>query len=305
MMTYQHWKSQTSRGLTTPRSSKLKDLDKAFENYEKAVASKSNVLKCKVAFFDALLVWMDSITRGWKSSTRNSKIEVGGKGTVETLLAELVKLDPMFAGKANKYLVQSSAPPQPLMSHGAKNHHKDVDGHHYELVVQNKENSCGPASIRTVIKLVMNQDIGEDYLRELVEMAEEGGNYSGSLGSGGLMITGGDHDWDPSGGGTWLVPAALKSAKIPCTQGTSIAAILETTSKKPAIAVVEWSNGGLHYVVVVGKTRAGDKMVILDPFYGLQYADCTGNRLNEYNPQDERGNRLADGAWYPWVCAVI
>ena len=188
------------------------------------------------------------------------------------------------------------------MQHGANNHHIDVDGHHYDLVVQNKENSCGPASIRTVIKLVKNEDVGEDYLRELVEVAEEGGAYSGSLGGGGVVITGGAHDWDPAGGGTWLVPQALNAAKIPCAQGASLAPLLQTTNKKPAIAVVAWTGGGLHYVVVAGKTvKAPSRLVILDPYYGLQYAPTA---MNTYEPVDAQGKVLSRATWHPWVCSV-
>lgn len=304
MMTYQHWKTQTKRGLTAPRSKKLKVIDDAFEAYEKAVKARQPTTRLVVTFFDALLAWIQKKGTDWKNSTRNSKIEAGGKGTVETLLNELVALNPAFRVKAAPLLSQSAPPAPPLMQHGKKNHHVDVDGHHYDLIVQNKENSCGPASIRTVIKLVKNEDVAEDYLRELVEIAEEGGAYGGSLGQGGVILTGGAHDWDPSGGGTWLVPAALSAAKIPCTQGTSVATLLRTTNKKPAIAVVAWTGGGLHYVVVAGKTKqTPSKLVILDPYYGLQYVGFAA-APETYRPVDSGGTVLSTATWHPWVCSV-
>jgi hypothetical protein len=305
MMTYTHWKSQTKRGIGSPRSKLLKAIDDALEAYH---LSKGTVTL--TALFRAVKAWIDKKGAGWKGSIRNTKLEAGGKGTVETLLREIVAAGPQFQGEANRYLTQAAAPPRaPLMDHGAKNHHVDVDGHHYDLVVQNKENSCGPASLRTVIKLVQNEDVGEDYLRDIVEALEEGGihdsGYAGSLGKGGVLVSGGAHDWDPSGGGTWLVPAALAAAKIPNTQGASTAPLLQTTNKKPAIAVVAWTAGGLHYVVVAGLTKARPaRLVILDPFYGLQYADVTGTTIGNYVPVNSQGTVLSRATWHPLVCKV-
>ena len=288
MMTYDHWKAQTKRGLTTPRGKALVDLDLAFQAYQAAKTTKN-----LTALFNALIVWIEQKGVNWRNSTRNSKLEDGGVGTVEKLLKDLLAENPAFRGKAAPWLAPQ-APRVPLMEHGARNEHRDEDGHHYQLVVQNKENSCGPASIRIVIKLVKNEDCGEDYLRELVEQAEEGGGYGGSLGGGGVVVSGGAHDWDPTGGGTWLVPAALQAAKIKCTQGPQLSPLRLTTSKKPAIAVVSWAGGaGLHYVVVAGRTKAAGKLVVLDPFYGLQYAPFPPTLTSHYQPVDAQGHVLA------------
>ncbi len=305
MMTHNHWMTQTKRGILTPRSKKLVAIDNALLAYENAVKAKQGTTVALKKLLDAVIAWIDKKGADWKNSTRNSKIETSGKGTVETLLREIVALNPQFNMAAGKYLAQSApVNREPLMQHGAKNHHKDVDGHHYDLIVQNKENSCGPCSIRTVIQLVKNEDVGEDYLRDLVELIEEGDSaYGGSLGQGGVVVTGGAHDWDPSGGGTWMVPAALAAAKIPNTKGADLAPLLQTSRSKPAIAVVAWTGGGLHYVVVAGKTKAGDKLVILDPFYGLQYATLSGKTINNYKPSDKTGI-LAEATWHPWVCKV-
>jgi len=305
MMKLTHWKDQTKRGLLTPRSKKLEAIDKAFEAYELALKNRQGTTIPLTNLFNALIAWLESKGSDWRSSTRNSKIEPGGKGTVETLLNELLALNPTFRMKAAGYLAKSAPPPPPLMQHGARNRQKNEDGHWFEIPVQTKENSCGPCSIRLVIKLVRNEDVAEDYLRELVEIAEEGGAYGGSLGQGGVLQGGGVHDWSPTGGGTWLVPEALKAAKIPCSHTTNPKDLLRTSEKKPAIAVVAWTGGGLHYIVVAGPNSNGARMTILDPFYGVQSVPVTSGNLGKYEPRDpQTGAILAEGNWYNWVCKV-
>ena len=307
IMSRKHWMDQTRRGLLTPRSKRLEVIDQAFDAYQHAVKVKQGTTKAQTDLFNALIEWIKKKGATWRTSTRNSKIEPGGKGTVETLLNQLIEANPAFRMTAAPYLAQSAAPPPPLMQHGAKNRQKDEDGHWYEIPVQTKENSCGPCSIRLVLQLVRNEDVAEDYLRELVEVAEEGGAYGGTLGQGGVLQTGGAHDWSPSGGGTWLVPAALAGVRPPinCVNSTDAADLLRTTRQKPAIAVVAWTNGGLHYVVAAGPNRAGDKLTILDPFYGVQSVPIVRGALGNYQPVDPNtGVVQADGTWHGWVCRV-
>ncbi|MGE0760229.1 MAG: hypothetical protein AB7O38_24665, partial [Pirellulaceae bacterium] len=157
------------------------------------------------------------------------------------------------------------------------------------------------------IKLVNNEDVGEEYLRELVEMVEEGGAYGGTLGQGGAMGSGGVHDWSPTGGGTWMVPGALAMVRPPihATQSADVSQLLKTTKKKPAIGVVSWDAGGLHYVVAAGKSKDGSKLIILDPFYGVQTAPIVSNSLGNYRPVDpNNGAQLGNATWYNWVCKV-
>ena len=307
MMTSQHWLEQTKRGVFTPRSKKLKVIDDALAAYELAQRSRQGTTPALTALFNALIDWIQKKGTGWKSSTRNSKTEPGGKGTVETLFNQVIALNPAFRVTAAQYLSQTAAPPPLLMQHGAKNRQKDEDGTWYEIPVQTQENSCGPCSIRMVIKLVQNKDVGEEYLRELVEGAEEGGAYGGTLGQSGVLATGGAHDWSPNGGGTWFVPAALDAVRPPInfTQSIDTSILLKTTKKKPAIGVVAWNDGGLHYVVAAGKNRSGTKLVILDPFNGVQSVPFAGNTLGNYQPIDPNSQSvLASATWHPWVCKI-
>jgi hypothetical protein len=256
------------------------------------------------ALFKAVRDWIKGKGTNWKASTRNSKIERAGMGTVEVLLDDLFLLQPAYRLELAGYLGSAKLPAPKLMQYGALNSQADEDGHWYEIPVQSEESSCGPCSMRIVIKLVQNESVSEEYLQELVEFAEEGQGFQGSLGKGGVMARGGVHDWSVTGSGSWLIPEALAAAKIPNSTGTEPSHLLRVTPKQPAIGVVEWSNGGLHYVVAARKNRSGDKLVILDAYYGVQHVDITNNALSDYEPRDSSGQVLARGAWYPWVCAV-
>jgi hypothetical protein len=309
IMTRQHWKSQTSRGVFTPRSKKLEAIDDAFTAYENALKAKTGTTKVLVALFDAVLAWVAKKGDNWKTSTRNSKIEMpGGKGTVETLLNQLIEANQQFRMKASPYLGKVAViRPVVVVEMGAKVTQKDDDGGWHDIPIQTKDNSCGPCSVRMVIKKVKNEDVGEDLLRELVELAEEGGDaYGGTLGTVGVIGEGGAHDWSPSGGGTWMVPGVLQGMKIPVASSTNPKDLLLATKSKPAIAVVEWTpNGGLHYVVVLGPNTARDRLMILDPFFGVQSAPISGGTPGTYAPINHNTKQPESTArWYPWVCRV-
>lgn len=301
MMDYAQWKAETKRGLFTPRSSKLVTLDKAFARY-----SKSKTTPNLIALAKALRAWIDS-KANWKQSTRNSKM-IRGKGTVERLVDQLYRkpmLKQTFAS-----LTVPRPPPPVVLEQGRKIHQKDADGRHYNLTLQNRENSCGPACIRIVVKLVQNVDVGEDSLRQYVEMAEEGADYHGGLGQGGVIAsTSTAHDWGPTGGGTWYVPEALASVRpmIRAIHVQSTAALRSSTRSKPIIGVVEWDpGGGLHYVVVAGPLRTvPNSFLVIDPFYGVQRVPVAHGSFGWYEPVDPNGGaNLARAKWYPWTCRV-
>jgi hypothetical protein len=307
MMPFAHWKTQTDRSRYRPtREPELVAVDKAFEAYEKAKTFPNTVALCR-----ALAVWLRTENSGgkrWRQSPYNNRTESGGKGTVETLLDQLLGANPAFKMDIPDLLAASAPAPAPVIVPGAKLPCRDKDGKHYEIYLQRDENSCGPSCIQTVIQLVHNTHAGEDYLQSLVEKAEAtqaGTAYTGSLGSGGL-VSGGTHDWSLNGSGTWLVPETLKAAKVPCTLATDVSLLLWATPKKPAIGVVQWKTGGwLHYVVSVGMSLDRLHLKILDPGYGLQYARCltVAPFIADYKPTDPH-NTAGEARWYPWVCSV-
>lgn len=296
IMSHQHWISRTKRNFHG-RSASLRAVDSALRNYH-----RNTSIRTATALFNALKTWIENKRGRWKASIRNSKIETdSGKGTVETLLDQIIAQYAQFRPTAAPFIAQSAAPPPPPMVHGNKAHQMDEDGGHHIIPIQVEENSCGPACVRQVIKLVSNEDHGEDFIRALVEQAEEGGAYGGSLGGGGVVSGSGNHNWGAGGGGTWLVPAALTAAKIENSTNTNPSTLLQSSKKRPAIGVVRWTNGGLHYVVVAGRSRKGN-LIVLDPYYGVQHVPVSGANPGPYNPTDKAGRVQVNGVWYPWVC---
>ena len=303
MMTSKHWIAHTKRGLFTPRSKRLVAVDEALSAYHNRPGTPTGI-----ALFKALMAWIEKKGDNWKASTRNSLAEQpGGKGTVETLLREVIALNPTFAGQATKALGANKAPVGEIMKNGAKLSQKAANGRWYEIPIQSEENSCGPCCLRLVLKIVLNKDIGEEVLRELVEVAEEGGGSGGSLGKGGVLNPGGAHDWGPGGGGTWLIKGALEAAGVKSVRHYDNADALQTsTDKKPVIGVVAWANGGLHYVVAVGRNRSNDALVVLDPYYGAQSVPIKANGSPaNYKPVDSNGTVMGEATWHPWSLAVL
>ena len=294
MMTFEQWKTGTERNIFTPRSTALKAIDTAFEKWEKS-KSTPNLLD----FSGKVKTWITLKGDKWRASTRNSN------GTVEKLVADLAK-NPVVARDFTPLLQIKPKDQKPGI--GKIISQKDPDGHWHTISFQTEEASCGPACIRNIVKMVHSKDLGEDGLKALVEMAEEGAGYAGSLGQGGVVQASQMHDWGPAGHGTWLVPEALKCVDPPIkTTFTTLAnTLLTTTKKQPAIAVVSWSNGGKHYVVVAGPLqKVPNAYLVIDPWYGLQKVDVTGNRIGLYKPVNAQGQVQATGAWDGWVCKVV
>jgi hypothetical protein len=295
MMTYEQWKDGTERGFFTPRSATLKEIDKAFEKWQKN-KSTPNLLD----FSKSVKTWLTLKGDKWRSSTRNSN------GTVEKLVTDLAN-DPVV-GRDFAPLLQAK-PKELTPGVGKIIGQKDLDGNWHQVYFQGEESSCGPACIRIIVRMIHGRDLGEDGLKALVELAEEGeAGYAGSLGKGGVVEASGAHDWGPAGHGTWLVPEALRCVDPPikAKHTTLPNTLLTTTRKQPAIAVVSWSNGGKHYVVVAGPLqKVPNAYLVIDPYYGVQKVDVPGGRLGLYKPVDQLGQVKATGTWDPWVCKVV
>ena len=308
MMSLKTWEDETTRGFFTPRSKLLKAIGTALTSYHTAPAGGTIKL---TALKNALLAWIQKKGNGWRHSTRNTT-KVGNKGTVERLLDDVFLLNAAYKNEFNAYLNAATAPVVAILGTGNILRQKDADDKWFEIPAQNKEYSCGPCSIRIVNKLVNGSELGEDILRQYVEAAEEGMAYVGSMGTGGAVSSDGVHDWGAGGGGTWLVPAALKNLRPqPQVQDPAQLTVIQpaqTALKKPAVTVVEWADGSLHYVVVAGAlTKKPNTYRVLDPFYGIQELVTSATGVPQpYRPIDPQTKaELAVGDWHPWVCRVL
>ena len=113
-MTYKTWMDETKRGVFTPRSTPLKNLDAAFKAKD---LGQSPFLEIKLA--EMLKVWLDTKGTGWKSSTRNST-KVDGKGTVERLVEDL-SANSICRAKLGNYASQQAPEKDHFVSaHGAR-----------------------------------------------------------------------------------------------------------------------------------------------------------------------------------------
>lgn len=271
MMTFKTWKAETKRGLTSPRSSALKTLDDAFEEYD-----KDKGVKKKTVLVNALVAWMDTKGKDWAQSIRNSK------GTVEQLLKDL-SADPMFKGKLSPYVQAVTATTTVVAGYvpGKWERVKDIDGRWHDYVLQERGNSCGPACVAIVKRgfhnLASNQ-ISEEQIRGAVALAE-GHKLNTDVSTIGAEAIA-EHDWINVGSNNGGLIEVLKKspAQVPNARdggGMSADAFLEKlrecTPRKPAIIGWNWKGGGGHWTVCAGPTKDGTQLLILDPWTGIEY----------------------------------
>lgn len=173
---------------------------------------------------------------------------------------------------------------------------KDSDGKWHSIVDQAKGSSCGPTCVRMVCKMATGKEVGEELVRKLVETDEGAATVSTITSEKGGGATSGSHNWGAhggwgqAGGGAGSYSANLANvlkglglSKARVDTGTVGTALNNTTQKRPGIAIVSWTGGGAHFIVVAGKVSSGNYL-ILDPVYGLKYAAPGGASL-QYLPE--------------------
>lgn len=156
---------------------------------------------------------------------------------------------------------------------------KDEDDRWYVFEMQEKGNSCGCSAVRTVLKEFTHIALpSEEQIRDMMSLYESGIAHQG--------VTKSNHDWENVGS---VVPSlvsamnslGLRDARIVTGPGDTVLRALQKSSKNyPAIVGWWWglrgdtSNGG-HWTVCTGPNKRGDKLVILDPWHGVQYVQAS------------------------------
>ncbi len=163
---------------------------------------------------------------------------------------------------------------------------KDFDGKFHAVVRQNDKKSCGPACVRMIIKIVNKQDVGEGYIQALIGRGE---GHATSLGAGGIVTSSRSFE----NVGTWNVGQGLESARpaIKYHYTASKRNLGNSKRQKPAIGVIRWTNGVLHYVVVNGPLSSGGRYLVLDPLCGVQYVHIKNGEPGWYNPTNATNNQ--------------
>ncbi len=136
------------------------------------------------------------------------------------------------------------------------------DGNTYEWYAQDKENSCGCASILMMTNFMKGKKLSESTVRQWMNEVECGKNKSKE----------GVRSFDDQGGVITDYTGVL-SEKIGVKAHTVYNAtpvrrwVTTATKKKPLLAHVFWNGGGGHTVVVVGHHNTNT--IFLDPGLGV------------------------------------
>lgn len=153
---------------------------------------------------------------------------------------------------------------------------KDRDGHWYKFDHQQMMKSCTIASAKIAKELYYNTSIGEQALRGIAALFEKDIENEGVS----PLSTQAQnaHNWDNKAGKLKITLHVLKSQPFPIHSARKEAAnknLLKNANKNhPVLIGWDWERGGGHCTVCVGKTKSDENtVIILDPYYGLQYVD--------------------------------
>jgi hypothetical protein len=155
---------------------------------------------------------------------------------------------------------------------------KDRDGRWYKFDHQQLGSSCTIASARTVKEYYHNTSIGEGALRGLAALFETHNENKGISQFAPQVQAA--HDWETTGGNVDITLHVLKAQPLPINSARMVTAnrnLLKSANKNhPVLIGWTWVLGGGHCTVCVGKTKTDENtVIILDPYYGLQYVDLT------------------------------
>lgn len=168
---------------------------------------------------------------------------------------------------------------------------RDKDGRWFEILLQAKDNSCGPACVLMIKQLIHSNakyQLREPEIRGLIAQAEHDRLHTGesSLGSETLAL----HDWRHVGSCNTPLVKILKSRPFPIpnvrhassAKTTLFEQLNSCSTKKPAIVGWAWLGGGGHWTVCIGPTGDGQELIILDPWTGINYVSNDPTNFVKY-----------------------
>jgi hypothetical protein len=303
-MRFADWKSETSRGIFKPRSAELKALDRAIED---AGDTKTCGMAARIRIAKRLKDWVDAQAlngRNWSQSTRNSTTDVLGRGTVERLIRDLMTHGECGSLQTLLNAIPAvAAPVTDAYSPGKWDRSRDDDGHWYDYIRQEKGNSCVCATIVMVKRAVHNlasTDLREEQIRGILALEEAGKLNSGISALSDAAQN--HHDWDNVGTGPTRAVKALQKNPYPVPTARILPGkagqdllngIRKFTRKTPGLIGWRWSSGG-HFTMCVGPTDDGSRLVIIDPWTGINYVDNSLTGFTSYsNGQGTLGDVIA------------
>ena len=171
---------------------------------------------------------------------------------------------------------------------------KAADSKFRPIHTQQEQSSCGPACVKMLVQAHGKRPgdiVAEDFAQQIAASLEGDVN----------------HDWHNQG--TWggeiasgmenvLKRVGVKNAKIHLEHPTKH--ISKSSESHPVLAVIDWTGGGKHYVLICGRmSGTGLRYLVQDPTYGLQVTNGVS-----YNPTDSSGTVLATGSFMQWCCTT-
>lgn len=169
---------------------------------------------------------------------------------------------------------------------------KDEDGRWFELCLQRRGCSCGPACV-LIAKLLWHPNakgkVREPEIRGLVAQSEARTLHTGvsSLSQATMNL----HDWENVGAYRPPLLEVLKGQpfRVPSARPVSLSKnemydeLNKCSSKYPAIVYWLWTGGsGAHWTVCIGPTRNRLNLIILDPWDEIQYVRNDRDRFTSY-----------------------
>jgi len=244
-----------------------------------------------------------SPARGKELRDALSRIPQKKRERYRNAIGYLKSTHPAFAGALMSAFV-AVGPTSNSYQPGKFYRHKDNVGRWHDFVMQEKGNSCGCAVVRIVKAAHYPQEkskLGENEIQGIIAQIETGQAHQGLSSAQTQSL----HDWENVGSNPEPLvqalrspPAPIKSARAVHMSGARMRAELARSSpRQPAIVGWWWNGGGGHWTVCVGP-GSPDKLVILDPWNGVQYVDNTDSGFTNYQVIKDSGVE-AEGSFDP------
>lgn len=195
------------------------------------------------------------------------------KKALKLLYKRIPGLDKLVAAHQNTRVGQTDQ----IYLPGKEVRRKDADGRWFTFELQEKGNSCGCASVRAVLKAFTNLTLpSEQEIRDVMSLHERGEANQGKTKS--------NHDWENIGSVVPSLVMALKNwgvrdARSVVGHPQALTALQGCSGNHPGIVGWWWGPFGDntqegHWTVCVGPSKDLARLVLLDPWNGVQYVDA-------------------------------
>jgi hypothetical protein len=153
---------------------------------------------------------------------------------------------------------------------------KDSDNRHYDFELQEKGNSCGCSAVHSVLMAFTHlRQPSEQEIRDDMSLCESGIAHQG--------VTKSNHDWERVGSVvpsvvSVLISYGVTSARTVVGHPACLDGLKNCSKNTPGIIGWYWgtfgdTTRGGHWTVCVGPSKDGTRLVLLDPWNGVQYVD--------------------------------